>query len=191
MINQPNHPFFRWSVLADMLTPRCNCAAVHITGLGDLVLGGITCDLIYKSSNTAELLQSDHTWGENTRVWRMIKPMIKKRDYPSAVYFDKRVFVVSRCESEAEMLTFVLGQPGQWTLLKHWPMKPQMLHSMGVFDGRCFLLCEFRKFFSQLYSSSNKRLILFYCPIYQRAGMNLCLVKIIFCTKLRSHKPKM
>ena len=151
MINQLNHFFFRWSELADMHTPKYCCAAVHITGLGDLVLGGITCDLIYKSSNTAELLQSDHTWGENTRVWRMIKPMIKKRDYPTAVYFDKRVFVVSLRESEAEMLTFPSGQPGQWTLLKHWPVEPQIIHSMRVFDGRCFLLCEFRKFFSQLY----------------------------------------
>ena len=143
MINQTNHSFFRWSELADMLTPKFGCAAVHITGLGDLVLGGSTNVFPYEKLNTAELLQTDPTGGENARVWRMIEPMIKKRDYPNAVYYDKRVFVVSWYESEAEMLTFPSGQPGQWTLLKPWPVEPLKFHSLGVFDGRCFLLCEF------------------------------------------------
>ena len=109
MIDRINH-FFRWSELADMLTPKFGCAAVHIPGLGDLVLGGSKHVFPFEILNTAELLQTDQAGGANTRVWRMIKPMIKKRFNPSAVYFDKRVIVVSRSESEAEMLTFLSGQ---------------------------------------------------------------------------------
>ena len=135
-----------------MSIPKYGCAAVHITGLGDLVLGGSTNVFPYEKLNTAELLQTDPTGGENARVWRMIEPMIKKRVNPSAVYFDKRVIVVNQHESQAEMLKFPSGQPGQWTLLKPWPVEPLKFHSMGVFDGRCFLLCEFRKFFSQLHN---------------------------------------
>ena len=143
MINQTNHSFFRWSELADMLTPKFGCGAVHIPGLGDLVHGGITWDLKYKRSNTAELQQADQTGRANNRVWRMIEPMIKKRINPSAVYFDKRVFVVSWCESEAEMLTLPSGQPRQRTIRALWPAEPQIILCMRVFDGRCFLLCEF------------------------------------------------
>ena len=68
MINQTNHFFFRRSELADMLTPKFDCAAVHITGLGDLVLGGSKHVLPFGNLNTVELLQTDKTGGENTRV---------------------------------------------------------------------------------------------------------------------------
>ena len=120
-----------WTTLPDLPTERKSSAAVHIPGLGDLVVGG--CNNTRSLSN-AELLKTKRI-GEGTVIyWTEINPMIRPKSAPIAEYFDKRVFVFG-VSFDMEMLSISSGVPGQWTLIIHHTNN-MATHSMCVFNGK-------------------------------------------------------
>lgn len=127
----------RWMLLPNMPSGRHACGAVHIPALGDLVLGGV--DELWEISHAAELLQTEKVGNIYIQSWKKIDPMVKARRFPSAVYFDKSVFVTSRLDDDVEILSLPGGQPGQWSIV-HICSKPiQRPLAMGVHNGRILL----------------------------------------------------
>ena len=124
-----------------MPTGRHASGAVHIPQLGDLVLGGQGKSWLHLRA--AELLQTTEVDGRQVHVWKTINSMLKKRWFPSAVYFEERVFVVSKVEDSIEMLSITDGQPGQWTFLSECYNPSSRPFSMCVFGGRILLAGEF------------------------------------------------
>ena len=96
-----------------MPTARSGSGAVHIPGVGELVVGG------WGNSGgrlrTAELLRGVEVGDGEARVWREVVAMNKPVWKPSVVYLNGSVIVVS--QTCAEMLSLPGGYPGQWTLL--------------------------------------------------------------------------
>ena len=114
-----------------MPTERKSSAAVHIPGLGDLVVGG--CNNT-RSLSIAELLKSKRVGEGTVFYWTEINPMIRPKSAPIAEYFDKRVYVFG-VSFDMEMLSILSGVPGQWTLIIHHNLPYNMAtHSMCAFS---------------------------------------------------------
>ena len=127
-----------------MPTPRGDAAAVHLPGLGVLVVGGVR-----KGGNglrRAELLPTPSaggSGGSDGDNWRAIAPMIKTRSQPIAIHSGGRVLVADGYdENTLEELSLSAGQPGQWTLLSTRPSLERCVQSMCVFNGRILLAGE-------------------------------------------------
>ena len=120
-----------WTALPDLPTERKSSAAVHIPGLGDLVIGG--CNSTRILSN-AELLKTKKVGEGTVFYWTEINPMIRPKSAPIAEYFDKRVYVFG-VSFDMEMLSISSGVPGLWTLIIHQNLPYNMAtHSMCVFN---------------------------------------------------------
>ena len=118
-------------MLPDLPTKRKSSAAVHIPGLGDLVIGG--CNSTRILSN-AELLKTKKVGEGTVFYWTEINPMIRPKSAPIAEYFDKRVYVFG-VSFDMEMLSILSGVPGLWTLIIHQNLPYNMAtHSMCVFN---------------------------------------------------------
>ena len=114
-----------------MPTERKSSAAVHIPGLGDLVIGG--CNNIRSLSN-ADLLKSKRVGEGTVFYWTEINPTIRPKSAPIAEYYDKRVHVFG-VSFDMEMLPILSGVPGQWTLIIHHNLPYNMAtHSMCAFS---------------------------------------------------------
>ena len=95
-----------------MPTARYASAAVDILGVGVLVVGGVGEP--YGYLNRAELLEKSDA---GIRSWKPLNPMIKARWWPSAVYFEGKVFVASQHEESIEMLSPPYNETSQWTII--------------------------------------------------------------------------
>ena len=115
-----------------MPTARWGSGAVHIPGLGDLVLGGYAVS--GQRLHTAELLLS------SPQTWVKIDSMIRPRARPSAVFFEDCVFVVSIEEETVELLSIISGNPGQWSILTGCCVPDTPTVSICQFEGNIFLL---------------------------------------------------
>ena len=118
-----------------MPTARQASGAVHIPKLGDLVLGGYSEDRL----RTAELLQTAEGRDDSSLVWKEISPMIERRKFLSAVYFDMSVIVVSKDSTSMELLSLPGNRPGQWTLVTGCTTPSDRPCSMCVFKERILL----------------------------------------------------
>ena len=123
-----------------MPTERKSSAAVHIPGLGDLVIGG--CNNTRSLSN-ADLLKTKMVGEGTVFYWTEINPMIRPKSAPIAEYFDKRVYVFG-VSFDMEMLSISSGAPGQWTLIIHHNLPYNMAtHSMCVFNRKILVSGKF------------------------------------------------
>ena len=133
--------YFRWTQLSDMPTPRRHAAAVHLPGIGVLVVGGLGDS--DEDSRTAELLVPYDVGGG---TWRAIVPMITARRFPSAIYSSHSVLVADGwSESTLEELSISTGQPEQWSVVTAHPSPRRWISSMCVFNGRIVLAGELTK----------------------------------------------
>ena len=122
-----------WTMLPDLPTKRKSSAAVHIPGLGDLVIGG--CNSTRILSN-AELLKTKKVGEGTVFYWTEINPMIRPKSAPIAEYFDKSAYVFG-VSFDMEMLSISSGVPGLWTLIIHQNLPYNMAtHSKCVFNGK-------------------------------------------------------
>ena len=130
-----------WSKLPDMPTARQACGAIHIPTLGELVLGGWVRGT---KLSTAELLRAVNMGNAGVRTWEKIAPMNTPRYFPSAVYFNRSIFVVSIDDRSIEVLSLPNNYPEQWTLLSGCTTPSDRPFSMCVFNGRILLAGEFK-----------------------------------------------
>ena len=129
-----------WTAFPDLSTEKKSSAAVHIPGLGDLVIGGCNNS---RSLSNAELLKSKRVDEGTVFYWTEINPMIRPKSAPIAEYFDKRVYVFG-VSFDMEMLSILSGVPGQWTLIIHHSLPYNMAtHSMCVFNGKILVSGKF------------------------------------------------
>ena len=119
-----------------MPTARSSSAPVYIPSLGVLVLGGYGSRWL----RSAELLQL--TDDENTRIWHHVCPMNSVKDAPLAAYFESNVFVIDTSVSNAEVLSIVSGEIGQWTTISLSIDRGPELLSMCVFNGQLLVSRE-------------------------------------------------
>ena len=119
-----------------MPTGRTNSAAVHIPGIGDLVIGGTANS---QNLSTVELLETTQMGDRSVLVRREINPMIEPKISPMAVYIEETVYVMG-WNGDAEMLSFLYGQPSQWTQLLNQRRPMNLIaSSMCVFNGNMFI----------------------------------------------------
>ena len=123
-----------------MPTARQDSGAVHIPGLGVLVVGGSVEKEFDSPPNErdAEILKFDNLSSEDEMTWIKISPLLKSRSMVSAVYFDGSVYVSSAEDETIEMLSLPSGQPGQWTLLSSCDTEDRIPYCLGVFKGKMF-----------------------------------------------------
>ena len=122
-----------------MITGRSSTGAVHIPEVGVLVVGGLKRDKSWEHLATTELLWNESHNGEIIRGWKQLFPMIKQRWDPSVVYFERRVFVVSKFESSVEMLPISSSHIGQWTVIHGCDTPRKSPSCMCVHNGRLLL----------------------------------------------------
>uniref|UniRef100_A0A5K3FWA3 Uncharacterized protein n=1 Tax=Mesocestoides corti TaxID=53468 RepID=A0A5K3FWA3_MESCO len=125
----------RWTPLPAMPTPRFDSGAVHVPGVGFVVVGGWkggwlgTVELLTGSSDC-----SDHVnWS-----WRQLPSLLEDRTCPAVAYFRGRVIVAGANDGEnisveSLSLTAVDNDPGQWTRLAGLKIDGEQTRALNLF----------------------------------------------------------
>uniref|UniRef100_A0A5K3G3K4 Uncharacterized protein n=1 Tax=Mesocestoides corti TaxID=53468 RepID=A0A5K3G3K4_MESCO len=131
----------RWTPLPAMPTPRFDSGAVHVPGVGFVVVGGWkggwlgTVELLTGSSKC-----SDHVnWS-----WRQLPSLLEDRTCPAVAYFRGHVIVAGANDGqnisiESLPLTAVDNDPGQWTRLGGPKRDSDLFAPLVVYKGRLLL----------------------------------------------------
>ena len=122
-----------------MPTSRSSSGAVNIPTLGVLVLGGWKMHPSSEFLRIAELLQEVKKESGIVYEWKRIVDMNERRCDPCGVYFEEKVYVMSKWVDSMEILSLRGGQIGQWTLITRCSTLNRLPSSMCVHKGRILL----------------------------------------------------
>ncbi|VDO04989.1 unnamed protein product [Rodentolepis nana] len=136
-----------WKKLPPMPTPRHSTGAAHIPGVGDIVVGGCkeTGDDI-PGVNIAEIFLTNSSPLGYSSSWCEIVPMLNARIFPSAEFFNGKLYVsgdLSNSTPPLEILSIFTEGPPQWTEVTKTFFCPR---SMISFNGSLLFGSELSSF---------------------------------------------